>query len=258
VKAVPDAAKGDKDVSGHGDGTLDFFMGEWKFVSGNNDVIVRLWCINKPQDTTAPFNFHDYFSYQVLTSVGAAETSRINPGPVANCPYFGGRNVFSGFQNVDDIKKAGVLPTRIDDISWNKDKLAPADQVAQKTINSQKPDGSFSSGKIIKKTNGDFIFSGEFKVDGNFKLAADLTAADKAALQADFNSELNNAINVVYKGDPSGPNEICLDYTDDPLATVPGVPEFGFPFTSLALVAIAFFGLAILRARRMTMRAAPK
>ncbi|GEM_PF-6024637 len=74
----------DKDVNG--DGTADYFMGEWKFVDGDNDLIVREWCINKaetPDDPTTPQNerrFHDYFTQEIITSLKGVETPRISPG----------------------------------------------------------------------------------------------------------------------------------------------------------------------------------
>jgi hypothetical protein len=82
TKATPDPAKGDKDVDG--DGTLDFFMGEWKFVTVNGndvkDTIVRRWCINRPR---AGDHFGDFFSFEVLTSSGApgnvAELQKVKP-----------------------------------------------------------------------------------------------------------------------------------------------------------------------------------
>lgn len=76
-KSTPDAKLGDKDVDG--DGTLDFFMGEWEFVLGVDDVKVRLWCINrkKKRGHTA---FSDFFSTEVLTSKNGVDTQTVPPG----------------------------------------------------------------------------------------------------------------------------------------------------------------------------------
>lgn len=63
TKGVPDPALGDKDVDG--DGRLDYFMGEWKFVDGDADLTVRQWCINK----AAGANFNDFFTYELIPSV---------------------------------------------------------------------------------------------------------------------------------------------------------------------------------------------
>jgi len=79
MKATPDPAKGDADVSAASDpadsaGVLDYFMGEWKFVQGSKDLIVQKWCINRPETPTA---FRDHFTYRILTSENGLNTERI-------------------------------------------------------------------------------------------------------------------------------------------------------------------------------------
>lgn len=69
VKAPPGDAR-DKDVND--DGTDDYFMGEWKFVEGNKDLIVRRWCINRPM---VAGHFDDFFSFEVITSLNGVETN---------------------------------------------------------------------------------------------------------------------------------------------------------------------------------------
>lgn len=78
-KATPNDPK-DKDVNG--DKRTDYFMGEWKFIEGDKDLVVRKWCINKPQGTNT---FNDFFSFEILTSKrnedgGFTETPRVTPG----------------------------------------------------------------------------------------------------------------------------------------------------------------------------------
>ena len=75
-KAVPDVTKGDADVSDDkvspdSKGVVDYFMGEWKFVKGRKDLIVQLWCINRPGTATA---YRDHFTYRILTSENGVVT----------------------------------------------------------------------------------------------------------------------------------------------------------------------------------------
>ncbi|MFN0104485.1 MAG: hypothetical protein ACKV2U_20660 [Bryobacteraceae bacterium] len=83
AKTAPDATKGDKDVAG--DGKLDYYMGEWKYVERGRNVIVRKWCINADPTDNGPgktprFTFNDFFSFEIFTSIGATETQRVAPG----------------------------------------------------------------------------------------------------------------------------------------------------------------------------------
>ncbi len=75
----------DKDVNG--DGRSDYFMGEWKFVDGANDLIVREWCINNPpsrqDDPNTPRDetiYQDFFTQEIITSLNGVETLRVAAG----------------------------------------------------------------------------------------------------------------------------------------------------------------------------------
>jgi len=74
TKGAPAATLGDKDVNN--DGRDDFFMGEWKFVEGAKDLIVRQWCINKP---AVGGHFADFLTFQIITSLNGVETERVPP-----------------------------------------------------------------------------------------------------------------------------------------------------------------------------------
>jgi hypothetical protein len=82
-KLAPNAKLGDKDASGHNDGTLDYFMGSWTFTDKlGNDVKVVKWCINRGTPGKTPagaFVYHDYFAFEILTSK-AADITKDNPG----------------------------------------------------------------------------------------------------------------------------------------------------------------------------------
>jgi hypothetical protein len=92
-KLNPNAKFGDKDVTNHNDGTLDYFMGSWTYTDKlGNDVRVVKWCINNGAaitDANDNVSYNDYFSYQILTSRKAditaanpdGETERVAAGP---------------------------------------------------------------------------------------------------------------------------------------------------------------------------------
>ena len=65
-----------KDQDKNGDGRVDYFLGEWKFVEGNKDVIVRKWCLNGGPPNGA---FHDAFSFEIATSLNGTETQQVKP-----------------------------------------------------------------------------------------------------------------------------------------------------------------------------------
>jgi hypothetical protein len=80
TKGDPDAGLGDSDVNG--DGSLDYFMGEYKFIEGDKDLLVRKWCINLEADEG---NFNDFFTFELITSLREPggefeETVRVEPG----------------------------------------------------------------------------------------------------------------------------------------------------------------------------------
>ena len=75
TKGDPDPALGDKDVTG--DGSVDFFMGEWHFVDGNQDLKVRSWCVNRTGGATT---FGDFFTYEILTSMDGVDTVAVGAG----------------------------------------------------------------------------------------------------------------------------------------------------------------------------------
>jgi len=56
-----------KDQDKNGDGRVDYFIGQWKFVSGVNDLIVRKWCIEKPAGAGGTLG--DFFTIEVLSSL---------------------------------------------------------------------------------------------------------------------------------------------------------------------------------------------
>jgi len=81
AKSPLDPAKGD--INNAGD--QRYFMGESKFDDGTNDIIIRTWCVSSPPTdqgagSTPRFKFNDFFTYEILTSVGATETQRVAPG----------------------------------------------------------------------------------------------------------------------------------------------------------------------------------
>lgn len=192
-KAVPDPALGDKNVGG--DAKLDYFMGEWKFDDGTKDLIIRKWCINVTKDPAKKF-FSDFFSFEVITSLRGVETVRKVPD-TPQCPYDGGINLPSGFEDRKDFTR---LPPRVDWISGNpvKDRatrLHP-DEDYRKTIVDILADQQVATGTIRVKKGKSFAesgFEGKFKVeDGTVKNAGDLTAADKKFIEKDFNQEKSN------------------------------------------------------------------
>ncbi|KPL23578.1 MAG: hypothetical protein AMJ75_05815 [Phycisphaerae bacterium SM1_79] len=203
-KGTPNKDLGDKDVDKDKD--LDYFMGEWKFVKGDKDVIVRKWCINVPEtpdDPNTPQNehrFNDFYSIEILTSLRDAqgnwtETQQVAPGAVA-CPYVGGRNLPSGFECVCEIKKSGELPSVIDWISKNPHGVndnAPNED-AKKTIHTIKEDGTVVTGTITKPKDSD-----ELEYEGEFKQgkAEDLTDEDKKKLKKLFDDEFKE-VSMIY------------------------------------------------------------
>ena len=78
IKVEPDPTLGDKDKNGDGD--LDYFQGEWKFVDGDTDVVVRQWCMNGGPPAPPPHAaVHDFYAFEITTSTGNTETTRIAP-----------------------------------------------------------------------------------------------------------------------------------------------------------------------------------
>jgi len=65
-----------KDQDKNGDGRVDYFMGEWKFVEGDTDLIIRKWCLNGGPPNGA---FHDAYAFELATSTGNQEHQRIPP-----------------------------------------------------------------------------------------------------------------------------------------------------------------------------------
>ena len=72
TKVEPSDAR-DKDVNG--DSRKDYFLGEWKFVDGSKDLIVRRWCINQTASTGRDAHFNDFLSFEVITSLNGVETN---------------------------------------------------------------------------------------------------------------------------------------------------------------------------------------
>jgi hypothetical protein len=192
TKGVPNAALGDKNVAG--DGKLDYYMGEWKFDDLTKDLIIRKWCINVDKDP-AKAAYSDFFSFEVITSLGGVETVRKKPD-TPQCPYDGGLNLPSGYEDQKDFSK---VPTRVDWISGNPvadraNRLHP-DEDYRKTIVDILADQTVAIGTIrVKKDKAfaDSDFSGRFKIGGAVKDAGALTAADKKVLEEDFKQEKSN------------------------------------------------------------------
>jgi hypothetical protein len=75
IKIDPDASYGDKQ---HGRTLKDYFLGEWKFVEGDTDLVVRFWCVNGgPRKPSGAFG--DFYAYELATSTKGTETTRIPP-----------------------------------------------------------------------------------------------------------------------------------------------------------------------------------
>lgn len=191
-KAALDPALGDKNVGG--DAKLDYFMGEWKFDDGTKDLIIRKWCINVDKDPAKTF-FSDFFSFEVITSLRGVETVRKTPNS-PQCPYDGGINLPSGFEDKKDFTQ---LPPRVDWISGNPvadraNRIHP-DEDYRKTIVDILADQTVAEGTIRVKKDKPFAdsdFSGKFKIGNAVKDANTLTAADKKILEDDFKQEKAN------------------------------------------------------------------
>jgi hypothetical protein len=184
-KGTPDAALGDKDADG--DGTVDFYMGEWKFDDGIKDLIIRKWCINRIPKADS---FGDFFSFEVITSLRGVETVRKKPTD-PQCPYDGGRNLPSGFEDKKDYDK---VPERVDWLSGNPvtNRGNRLTEDYQKTIVTILEDQTVAEGKmkVLKdKPFKDSEFSGRFKIGDKVVNAGDLADADKKVLEDDFKQE---------------------------------------------------------------------
>jgi len=93
---------------------------------------------------------------------------------------------------VEKLKKDKKLPTRLDWISGNPKgprRRNRADDDYEKTIYEIKPDQTVEQGKVVKDKTGKYTFTGTFKTAGGYKAAADLTDADKKAIQDDLEQE---------------------------------------------------------------------
>lgn len=75
-KIMPNNAL-DDDKDDPPDGVDDYFMGEWKFVKGKEDLIVRKWCMNRAETRDA---FTDFFTFEAIASENGEE---IDPPVVA-------------------------------------------------------------------------------------------------------------------------------------------------------------------------------
>ena len=76
VDPDPTLGQGNQKDQSHTSTRVDYFLGEWKFVEGDTDLIVRKWCMNGgPQDRS----LHDFYAYEVATSTKDKETTRIAP-----------------------------------------------------------------------------------------------------------------------------------------------------------------------------------
>ena len=217
TKGAPDAALGDKDVDG--DGTSDFYMGEWKYDDGNKDLIIREWCINRPVQANGSFG--DFFSVEIITSLKGVETVRKEPKDI-QCPYTGGRNLPSGYENQKDFTK---VPPRIDWLSGNPvaGRGNLLDEDYRKTIVSILDDQTVAQGKIKVKKDKSFNeseFSGKFKIGDKVVDAGDLTNADKKVLEDDFKQEKSNLKRhypgvLADAGSPGGDHLVDMDNDSD-------------------------------------------
>ena len=172
-KADPDdRSKGgsgkDRDVNG--DGRTDFYMGETKLVDGRKDLIVRKWCINKPE---TPTRYLDFFALEIITSDGGAEVVGVKP-KTPQCPYDGGQNQSSGFEGL--TSGVDALPSRVDWISRK-----PDTEEATKHIWTIDRDGKITT-TILKR-----LADGSVKrVEGRREV--DPTDAEKKSMNDEFDA----------------------------------------------------------------------
>jgi hypothetical protein len=75
TKSVPNPALGDQDKNG--DGVDDFYMGEYHFDKGTQDLTVRIWCINQ---AAGDGHFNDFLTYEIITSENDAQTIAVAAG----------------------------------------------------------------------------------------------------------------------------------------------------------------------------------
>ena len=204
ITPPPDPSKGDKNVDDSdndddGDETdpedLDYFMGEYKFVEGDINLIIREWCV----DSGEPLGW--FFTWEVYTSIledgEHVETRKIN-ATAANCPYLGGQNISSGYK---DKKEGEPIPKKIDWISKNphpEGDIAP-DEDYQKRIIIIKDDQTVAKGKIIKHPTGEFTLSGEFQVGDEFKRARDLTEKERQKIITEIFEPEKKAVDDYYR-----------------------------------------------------------
>jgi len=64
TKAAPDPALGDADKDG--DGRDDYYMGEYNFEKGDQDLHVKCWCLNKPAQANG--HYGDYFTKEIVVT----------------------------------------------------------------------------------------------------------------------------------------------------------------------------------------------
>jgi hypothetical protein len=183
----------DKDVNE--DGIVDYYMGEYKFIEGRLDLIVRIWCISLQEEEGS---FNDFFTHEIITSLDGTETPRVTPG-APTWPFHGGKNLSSGYEKQPFDK----VPTRVDWISGNPHATGDTrpNIDTEKTIYDVKSDQTVAAGKITRTESSPpvYTFSGEFKIGTGYKNASDLTEADKQTLIADFEKERQD-LDKIYGG----------------------------------------------------------
>lgn len=82
VKAPTNNAR---DADKGGSAATDYFMGEYVFAKGQEDLKVIVWCITGAS-ATPPFT--DYFSYEILTSTNGVDTPAVAPNSVPTSPTY--------------------------------------------------------------------------------------------------------------------------------------------------------------------------
>jgi hypothetical protein len=106
---------------------------------------------------------------------------------------------------IEKLKKDKKLPTRVDWISGNPKDNPPGrrrnfpDEDYKKIIYEIKDDQTVVDGTVKKNKNGTYSFSGTFRTAGGLKAAADLTDAEKKAIQDDLERERADLTNA-YPG----------------------------------------------------------
>lgn len=104
----------DRNIKPHADGRKDYYRGEWRFLEGQRDFIVREWCINEDPGTDPKTgeitHFNDYIAWQIITSINGVETTRCITRPL--CVYNDGRDLAPELTRVVELNSFNHLPKK--------------------------------------------------------------------------------------------------------------------------------------------------